>query len=198
MITCAECLAAVLVADRAGFEPHSMVGEHCSTCENCRSVVTEVRDREQRVAAMLDDVRMSSTPALIAEEAMRAERRETAHYWRMGLFIAFVATLAFGVVKELRPVLLRTGVISPPERVVMQTIPLKCITPTQAMSIATPYLRSSAAIYTTPGIPAVTIRGKQHEFIQAWKAVEEFDATCQLPRATTVAPATSPATPGKD
>ena len=181
MITCAECLSAVLVADRAGLEPNSTVGEHCATCENCRSVVTEVRDRELRVAAMLDDVRMSSAPSVIADEAMRAERRETAHYWRMGLFIAFVTTLAFGVVKELRPVLLRTGVISTPEPVVTATLPLKCITPEQAMNLATPYLRSSAAIYTAPGIPAVTIRGKRREFAQARKAIEEFDVACQLP-----------------
>lgn len=198
MMTCAECLSAVLVADRAGLEPTSPVGEHCATCENCRRVVTDVRNREQRVAAMLDDVRAFTPPSLIAEEAMRADRRATAHYWRMGLLIAFLATLGVGVVKELQPLLLRTGAISAPEPVITATVPLKCVTPEQAMSLATPYLRSAAAIYTTPGIPAVTIRGKRREFDQALKAIEEFDVACQLPPATTKEPATSPAKPGKD
>jgi hypothetical protein len=78
-----------------------------------------------------------------------------------------------------------------------RTMTLQCITPDQAIALATPYLRSEAAVYPVPGISAITVRGKREEFRRAVSAIEQFDVTCQLPRATQP-PATSPARPGRD
>jgi len=182
MMTCAECLSTVLIADRNDLGASSAVGEHCASCENCRSVVTDVVNREERVASMLDDLRMSSPPALIAQQALAANRRVTAHFWRLGLFAALIVTGVVAILNWGGPSLRRAVGDAVNVPVVTETIPLKCVTPTQAMSLATPYLRSNAAIYTTPGIPAVTIRGKPKEFDQARHAIEEFDLACQLPQ----------------
>jgi type II secretory pathway component GspD/PulD (secretin) len=90
------------------------------------------------------------------------------------------------------------GALVDAEGIATRTITLQCINPEQAMSLATPYLRSKGVVYTVPGIPAVIVRGKRDEFRRVVGAIEQFDVQCQLPHATTEPPATSPARPGKD
>jgi hypothetical protein len=200
MISCAECLTAVLVADRGDMDTASAVGLHCANCADCTRVVTQVRERERRVELALADVRMSALPSVVAQQAIVSNRRVTAHFWRMGLFAAFMAIASIGVVNNLGPFLRRTGVMTPGEPIVTETIALICLTPAQATSLATPFLRSSAAVYSEPGLQAVTVRGKRSEFQRARAAIKEFDLACPLTRPPTVdqPPPTSPARPGKD
>jgi hypothetical protein len=194
MITCAECLSAVLVADSANMEAASAVGRHCTTCPDCMRVVTQVRERERNAASTLGDAQMSALPSVVAREALVGSRRRTAHFWRIGMFAALVATASLGIVTQVVPALRRSGRIGPSDPVVTMTIELKCITSSQASDLATPYLRSKGpAIYEARDLSAVTLRGVSIEVTQAKRAIDEFDVRCQLPRPT---PA-SPALPGR-
>ena len=189
MITCKECLSAVLVADYADMDPGSAVGRHCATCPDCRRVVAQVRERERSVASALGDVRMSALPSVVANEALVASRRRVARRWRRFLIAALAATASFGLVREVIPLLRRSGAIAPAASMMTTTIPLKCITPKQASELATPYLRSGQpAVYPAADLAAVTIRGARNEVEQARIAIEDFDVRCQLPGPTGTPP----------
>ena len=184
MMTCAECLSAVLVADYPDMDAASAVGLHCATCADCTRVVTQVLERERGVASMLEGVQMSALPSIVAREAVVAGRKRIARRWRMLLIAALGATASIGVVREVIPALRRSGTFVASDPVVTMTLQLKCITSSQASDLATPYLRTrSPAIYQAKSLSAVTLRGASIEVQDARRAIEEFDAKCQLPAA---------------
>lgn len=183
MMTCAECLSAVLVADHQDMDAASAVGLHCATCPDCTRVVTQVRERERSVASVLDGVRMSALPSVVARDALVSSRRRIARRWRMFLIAALGATASFAIVREVIPRLRGEGIIAS-DPIVTMTLQLKCITSSQASDLATPYLRTrSPAVYEAKSLSAVTLRGPSIEVEQARRAIEEFDVKCQLPSA---------------
>lgn len=207
MTTCAECLATMSTSRVSDLEPGSAVALHCATCANCSRVAEEVRYAEYRLATALNVQRsgMDSSEVTVAalKGSERLRRSRIARRIQIALIVA--GCYVFYVFMETRtnPRAL-DNLPAIPEAVVdahgiaTRTITLQCITPEQAIALATPYLRSEAAVYPVPGIPAITMRGKREEFRRAVSAIEQFDVACQLPRATTEPPATSPARPGKD
>ena len=181
MMTCAECLSAVLVADYQDMDAASAVGLHCATCPDCTRVVTQVRERG--AASMLEGVQMSAVPSVVAHEALVASRRRIARRWRRFLIAALGLTASFAIVREILPRLRSEGIIAS-DPVVTMTLQLKCITSSQASDLATPYLRTrSPAIYQAKSLSAVTLRGPSIEVEAARRAIEQFDVKCQLPAA---------------
>jgi hypothetical protein len=183
MMTCAECLSVVLVADYPDMDAASAVGLHCATCPDCARVVTQVRERERGVGSMLEGVQMSALPSVVAREALVASRKRIARRWRRFLIAALGATASFALVREIIPRLRREGIIAS-DPVVTMTLQLKCITSSQASDLATPYLRTrSPGIYEAKSLSAVTLRGASIEVEEARRAIEQFDVKCQLPAA---------------
>jgi len=187
-------------------EPGSAVALHCATCANCSRVAEEVRYAEYRLATALNVQRsgMDSSEVTVAalKGSERLRRSRIARRIQIALVVA--GCYVFYVFMEQRtktePGLdaALPGAVVDAHGIATRTITLQCITPEQAIALATPYLRSEAAVYPVPGIPAITMRGKREEFRRAVSAIEQFDVACQLPRATTEPPATSPARPGRD
>jgi hypothetical protein len=124
---------------------------------------------------------MSALPAVVTRDALFTSRRRVARRWRRLLIAALGATASFALVREVIPRLRSEGIIAS-DPVVTMTLQLKCITSSQASDLATPYLRTrSPAIYEAKSLSAVTLRGPSIEVEQARRAIEEFDAKCQLP-----------------
>jgi len=209
MTTCAECLATMSTSRVSDLAPGSAVALHWATCPNCSQVAEEVRYAEHRLATALNEQRsrMDSTEVTVAamKGSERLRRARVARWIQIALIVA--GCYVFYVFMEQRTNSTSSDMVKAAatnteldhgDVIVTRTIPLKCITPEQATSLATPYLRSKAAIYPVPGISAITVRGRQEEFQRALSAIDQFDAACQLPHATTTTPTTSRATPGKD
>jgi len=208
MTTCAECLSTMSTSRVSDLEPGSAVALHCATCTNCSRVAEEVRYAEYRLAAALNEQLSGRDPSDVTVAAIkgseRLRRSRVARRIRIALIVA--GCYVFYVFMETRtnPRAL-DNLPAIPEAVVDErgiatgTIMLQCITPEQAIALATPYLRSNAAVYPVPGISAITVRGLRDEFQRAVSAIDQFDVQCQLPKpAPAEAPATSPARPGKD
>ncbi len=218
MTTCAECLSTMSTSRVSDLEPGSAVALHCAACAECSRVAEEVRYAEYRLATALNEQwsRMDSSEVTVAaiKGSERLRRSRIARRVQIALIVA--GCYVFFVFMEQRtkpdPRAL-DNLPAIPEAVVdahgiaTRAITLQCITPEQAIALATPYLRSNGAVYSVPGIPAITVRGKREEFLRAVNAIDQFDVQCQLPRArraqraaraTTQPPTTSPAKPGKD
>jgi hypothetical protein len=209
MTACAECLSAMSTTRISDLEPGSAVALHCATCADCSRVAEEVRYAEYRLATALNEQRSSMNSSDVTVAAIkgseRLRRSRVARRIRIALIVA--GCYVFYVFMEQRtkpdpraldnlPVIPDAVVDS--RGIATSTITLKCLTPDQAIAIATPYLRSNAAVYPIAGISAITVRGLRDEFQRAVSAIDQFDVQCQLPPATTQPPAISPARPGKD
>jgi hypothetical protein len=74
--------------------------------------------------------------------------------------------------------------------------------PEAAVSVVSPFLRSDRpAAYVSIGFPAITIRGRESEVMQAIAQLDAFEEKfCGLPGAGGTSAATTPSvgTPGKD
>jgi hypothetical protein len=209
MTTCAECLTAISTSGVSDLAPGSAVALHCATCANCSRVAEEVRYAEYRLATALNEQRSGLDSSEVTVAALkgseRLRRSRVARRIQIALIVAGCYVFYVFVEQRRQPdPRALDNLPAIPEAVVdahgiaTRTMTLKCMTPDQAMAIATPYLRSNAAVYSVPGMSAITLRGNREEFRRAVSAIEQLDGQCQLPRATTPPPATSPATPGKD
>jgi hypothetical protein len=119
------------------------------------------------------------------DAAVLSSRRQTARSWRIGLFAALVTVAAVGA-SRLIPAYERAVPVVFGGGMVTATIQLHCITPQQALDLASPLLRSGQpAEYIVRDLPQVTIRGVPKEFAGAKTAIETQDSKCQLPRPTT-------------
>lgn len=207
MTTCAECLSTMSTSRVSDIQPGSAVALHCATCANCSQVAEEVRYAEYRLAKALNEQRSgldSSDLTIAAMKGSERLRRIRVGRWIQGALIVAGCYVFFVFMEQRTKV--DSGPVDPSlpgalidaEGIATRTITLECITPDQAMSLATPFLRSKGMVYTAPGIPAVIVRGKPDEFRRAVRAIEQFDTKCELPRATPQPRPTSPATPGKD
>lgn len=186
MISCRECLTTVSTGGYGEMLPATEVGLHCAICPDCARVVTEVKDRENRIANALAQLRMTSPPAAVAQHAVVSHRRLKAHILRMGLMGALIATISIGIFNRLIPAFER-AVPAFGGDMVTATIPLNCITQQQATDLATPFLRSNKpGVYTARDIQAVTLRGVRRELMQAKAEILAYDVKCRLPRATTL------------
>jgi hypothetical protein len=190
-------------------QPGSAVALHCATCANCSQVAEEVRYAEYRLATALNEQRsgMDSSEVTVAalKGSERLRRSRVARRIQIALIVA--GCYVFYVFMEQRTNTTPSDMVKAAatnteldhgDVIVTRTITLKCITPAQASAIATPYLRSKAAIYPVPGISAITVRGKQEEFERALSAIDQFDVACPLAPGVIEPAATSPAKPGRD
>ena len=173
MTNCAECLSAMSTSRLSDVEPGSAIALHCATCANCSRVAEEVRYAEYRLATALNEQRSAMDPSDLTVAAMKGSER--LRRLRVGRWIQSALLVAgcyvFFVFMEQRTKV-DTGPLDPAlpgalvdaDGIATRTVTLRCITPEQAIALATPYLRSKAAVYTVPGIPAVIVRGKREEF----------------------------------
>ena len=199
MTTCSETLNALSSARVSDISPGSTIALHCATCPQCMRVADEVRYAEYRLAASLNEARpgfRSEEVAIAAMEGSEFRRRRRIGRWVRGA-LAVVAMGIFGVVMETR-----VEDDNSSRKLVTETLMLRCLSPSQAAELVTPYLRSSGtAVYKSEDLPTITIRGKPDEVISAKRLIDGIDNTgacARLPGSTAPAPATSDAKPGKD
>ena len=193
MTTCAQCLSELSTMRMADMRPGTPVALHCESCPDCTGIMQEIAYAERRLSTALSEARSGFTPEELSETALTGSERERRKYvgrWTRGLLAAAGCVTFFFFMQNVF-----IPRVDPPQPISRETISLNCITPQQAMEIATPYLRShGSSIYTAGGLKAITISGQPAEFIQAVNHVKLVDdeQKCQLP---------SPAiagTPGSD
>ena len=154
---------------------------HIASCPQCAGIAAEIAYAERRLSSALAETQSSFTPEEMSYGALvgsERERRKVVGRWVRGLLAAAGCVTFFLFMENV--ILPRAG---QSEKIRTETISLRCLTPEQAMEIATPYLRSTGAIYTTKGMRVVTVRGRHAEFQQAVAHISSIDDAqqCALP-----------------
>jgi hypothetical protein len=158
----------------------SVIAQHVATCSRCASVAEELRYADYRLARALNEqqpgINASDLTVAVLDGSEKLRRKRIGRRIRIALMIA--ACGVFFVFMQQRT---RNIPIAFDNSTVTTTIALKCLTPDQAMAIATPYLRASAGIWTVPDSRVITIRGIKKEIQRALSEIAKFDSSCQLP-----------------
>lgn len=153
MVTCTECMEALLVADitATGFRAYSAddtdpsvidLDAHVSGCERCARAAEILRAAQEGLSSSL--VLASAhgdTSQATANYAYTRLRRERFVWWRVmpGIFFCFVVGAAV-IATSFGPALRRY--FTPPPAVETRTFSLSCLSGEQAAKLLTPYLPS--------------------------------------------------------
>lgn len=198
MTTCAQCLSDLSTMRLSDMRPGTAAALHLESCPQCASIAQEIAYAERRLSTALAETRSSFTPEELSHGALvgsERDRRKEVGRWIQGILTAAACLTVFLFIRNVFIPLANES-----EKIRTETISLRCLTPEQAMEIATPYLRSTGSISAPKGMRIVTIRGRHDEFEAAISRVKSIDAeqACQLPNpaypypsATTPEPATT-------
>jgi hypothetical protein len=168
--------------------PGTAAALHLESCPQCASIAQEIAYAERRLSLALAATQSSFTPEELSHGALLGSERErrtnVASWARGGLTAIGVAIGLFFVGNFIIPVSQQS------DKIRTETISLRCLTPEQAMEIATPYLRSDGSISSPKGMRFVTIRGKHDEFEAAISRVKSIDDAqrCALPNPAYIDP----------
>jgi hypothetical protein len=188
MTTCAQCLNDLSTMRMSDVRPGTSAALHLESCPRCASIAEEIAYAERRLSIALTETGSSFTPEELSHRALHGserDRRRVVARWVRGLLaVAGCGAFAFFMESVFIPMSERS------EKIRTETISLRCLTPEQAMEIATPYLRSTGSISSPKGMRIVTIRGKTNEFQQAIARVKSIDdaQTCALPNPAYIDP----------
>lgn len=188
MTSCAQCLSDLSTMRVSDIRQGTSAALHLETCPRCASIAEEIAYAERRLSTALAETHSSFTPEELSHGALvgsERERRKVVGRWVQGILAATGCVLFYFFMEN---VILPRAEQS--EKVRTETITLRCLTPEQAMEIATPYLRSSGSISSPKGMRIVTITGKHDEFEAAISRVKSIDDVqqCSLPNPAYIDP----------
>ncbi|HUQ48296.1 MAG TPA: hypothetical protein VM053_08650 [Gemmatimonadaceae bacterium] len=188
MTTCAQCLSDLSTMRVSDLREGTSASRHLESCPQCAGIAAEIAYAERRLTTALAETQSSFTPEELSHGALvgsERARRKVVGRWVRGLLAAAGGVTLLVFMENFIFPLSRQS-----EKIRTETISLRCITPEQAIEIATPYLRSTGAIYTTKGMRIVTVRGRHGEFQQAIARINSIDDAqkCALPNPAYIDP----------
>jgi type II secretory pathway component GspD/PulD (secretin) len=175
-MTCEECLAELATGSLREMADDSQVMEHCATCPDCSRLTTLLREREYNAANVLNNLPPMNNPITVAEASV-----STAHRRRIGQVVvmlsgaALVVTIWIAAAVTIFPKMRHNDNVMATLRT--ETIPLSCLSPSQAADIINPYIRSRSSAYYLPtsGISAITVRGTAEELVRSRNLLRDFE-----------------------
>ena len=190
MMTCEQCLSELTTGSLREMSPESPVLLHCASCPDCSHLTTLLRDREYNAANVLNNLPPMSNPITLAETSV-----STAHRRRIGNVVvylsgaALVVTIWLAAANTIIPAM-NSSEMGARKTLRTETISLQCLSPEQAASVISPYIREAGSTYYLPtsGISAITVRGSPGEIAKARDLINQFEpdagAACRAPVAS--------------
>jgi hypothetical protein len=200
-MTCAEVLETLSTASLRDMPPDSAVMAHCATCPDCTRVTTLLREKEYEAASVLNGLPPMSNPITLAEESVvTSKRRRVGRVAVIATGTALAATIWIAASLTIIPALNHADARNATE-LRTETMQLTCLSPQQAASIISPYVRSRGSTFYIPsgGISAITVRGNGSELAKSRDLIAQFEtdpgAACKMKVGADVNSADDPTTP---
>jgi hypothetical protein len=194
-MTCDECLSILATTAVSELGQSSRALRHGDTCQDCARIITLVKNGEHDLAYALADASSRLPAGHVAADAIRlARRRHVKRLITASLSVVAAITVWVTWLQVIEPALQKTAVIAG-TNLRTETIALKCLSPTQAGDLISPYVRSSGSAYYPGkgGLDVITVRATPKELQEVKRMVGQFDksqgSACQIVRDHQVAPA---------
>jgi len=141
---------------------------HAATCRDCDRVTRVVAERERNMMLAYGELYppMSAQP-ITARVLEIARRRRIAFYYRVGLGIsAALAIFAFVATRRLAPA---AGVV--------ETFPLRCLSPDQAIEMLRPTLaeRVSVSTRSNSSVGVIDVMGSPEDLQRVRSLLDQYD-----------------------
>jgi hypothetical protein len=154
---------------------HGDAREHAAQCHDCNRVTRVVIERERSMIMAYGDLRPPASATTMAASAVRTARhRRVAFVSRMAVAIAAAGAIVVVVGSRL--------VVRPRVGLVSTSLPLRCLTPQQAIAVVRPVLSERASLsYNREGGQRLDISAPEAEVRAARSAVDaEVSAVCAV------------------
>jgi len=177
-MTCEECLKAVTGMSLQDSLSDPQVRKHWEECRDCSNALTVVATAERDLAELLRQQSSARSAIQTAENAVARVKRR-----RLGIIVsAFLATLLaatlwIALVRVVVPAARETVELTSNQHVT-ETLDLKCLSPNEAGTLISPYVRSNGSLYYLPtgGLRVITVKATPEEMKTVKSLLGRFDS----------------------
>jgi len=177
-MTCEECLEAVSGMSLQESVSDPQIRKHWEECKDCSHVLTVVATAERDFSELLKQQSSVRSPSHTAETAVSRVKRR-----RLGIVVsAFLVTLLAGTlwiawVRVVVPAARETVELTSNQHLT-ETLELKCLSPSDAGTLISPYVRANGSLYYLPtgGLRVITVKATPEEMKTVKSLLGRFDA----------------------
>ena len=189
-MTCEECLTAVSAMSLQEAVANPEVRKHRDECRECSEVLTLVATAERDLSDLLRQQSSARLASRTAETAVsRARRRRLGFMVSTVLATLLAATLWIAWVRLVVPAARETVELTSSHHVT-ETLDLKCLSPTDAGTLISPYVRANGSLYYLPtgGLRVITVKATPEEMKAVKSLLGRLDSAPRGSCNTGVAP----------
>jgi hypothetical protein len=176
-MTCEQCLTAVSAMSLQEAVSDPQIRKHREECKNCSQVLTVVATAERDLSDLLRQQSSARSALQTAETAVaRAKRRRLGIVVSAFLATVLAATLWIAWVRVVVPAARETVELTSNQHVT-ETLELRCLLPSDAGTLISPYVRSNGSLYYLPagGLRVITVKATPEEMKTVKSLVARFD-----------------------
>lgn len=177
-MTCEECLRAVSGMSLQESVADPQIRKHWEECRDCSHVLTVVATAERDFSELLRQQSPARSVVQTAENAVsRVKRRRLGILVSAFLATMLAATLWIAWVRVVVPAARETVELTSNQHVT-ETLELKCLSPNEAGTLISPYVRSNGSLYYLPsgGLRVITVKATPEEMKTVKSLLVRFDA----------------------
>lgn len=177
-MTCEECLTEVSAMSLQEALAHPQVRKHWDECPDCSRVLTVAATAERDLSDLLRQQLSARSPLHVAETAVSRTKRRRLGFLISGfLGILLAGTLWIAWVRLVVPAARETVELASTQHVT-ETLDLKCLSPSDAGNLISPYVRSNGSLYYLPtgGLRVITVKATAEEMKTVKALLARLDA----------------------
>ncbi|HEY8164401.1 MAG TPA: hypothetical protein VIF83_02505 [Gemmatimonadaceae bacterium] len=177
-MTCEECLTAVSAMSLQEAVSNPEVRKHREECQDCSQVLTLVATAERDLSDLLGQQSPArSVSHTVATAVARAKRRRLGFLITAFLATLLAATLWIAWVRLVVPAARQTVELTSNHHVT-ETLDLNCLSPADAGTLISPYVRSNGSLYYLPtgGLRVITVKATPEEMKTVKSLLARLDA----------------------
>ncbi|MDP9178400.1 MAG: hypothetical protein M3O61_12030 [Gemmatimonadota bacterium] len=177
-MTCEQCLTAVSAMSLQEAVSDPVIRKHWEECKDCSHVLTVVATAERDLSDLLRQQSSAKSAMQTAETAVSRVKRR-----RLGIVVsAFLATLLAATlwiawVRLVVPAARETVELASSQHLT-ETLELKCLSPAEAGTLISPYVRANGSLYYLPtgGLRVITVKATPEEMKTVRSLLGRFDS----------------------
>src|SRR5687768_10622599 len=177
-MTCEQCLTAVAAMSLQEAVSDPQIRNHWEQCQHCSRALTVVATAERDLSDLLRQQSSARSPLQTAETAVaRAKRRRLGFVVSAFLAALLAATLWIAWVRVVVPAARETVELTSNQHLT-ETLELTCLSPSDAGTLISPYVRANGSLYYLPtgGLRVITVKATPEEMKTVKSLLGRFDA----------------------